>query len=91
MMLSASLERSVPTGPILNAIMATMFSPALARVTQRIAERQFGFEDMSSSGQLSVLDESDLQITLNGERSSSTRDLPEELSVSQRTVVNKLH
>jgi transcriptional antiterminator len=37
------------------------------------------------------LDESDLQAALDAEPSSSTRELAEELGVSQRTIVNKLH
>ncbi|KAJ1372952.1 hypothetical protein KIN20_035265 [Parelaphostrongylus tenuis] len=55
------------------------------------SKQAFDLEDMPECGRPSVLNESDLQATLDAESSSSTRDLTKELGVSWRTVANKLH
>jgi histone-lysine N-methyltransferase SETMAR len=54
-------------------------------------EGNFDLEDKPRSGRPSVLDESDLQAELDIEPSSSTRELAEELGVSQMIVARKLH
>ncbi|KAJ1353485.1 hypothetical protein KIN20_010124 [Parelaphostrongylus tenuis] len=50
------------------------------------SKANFGFKHMPRSSQPSVLVESDLQAVLDAEPPSDTRDLAEELGVSQRTV-----
>ncbi|KAJ1358471.1 hypothetical protein KIN20_016901 [Parelaphostrongylus tenuis] len=45
----------------------------------------------TSFSSATYLYENDLQAALDAEPSSSTRDLAEELSNSQRTVINRLH
>ena len=53
---------------------------------QRVNEGDFDLEDRPRSGRPTVLDEEDLQVALDLEPSSNTRELAEELGVDQKTV-----
>ena len=69
----------------------TTSKSAAGRWFKRFNEGDMDLEDKPRSGRPSVLDKSDLQAALDLEPSSSTRELAEELGVSQMTVVRKLH
>jgi histone-lysine N-methyltransferase SETMAR len=69
----------------------TIGKSAVIKWFKRFNDGDFDLEDKPRSGRPSVLDEGDLQAALDVEPSSSTRELAEDLGVSQRTVVNKLH
>ena len=57
---------------------------------KRLNEGDSDLEDSPRSGRPTVLDEGDLQVVLDVEPSSSTRELAKELSVDQKTVWNHL-
>lgn len=61
------------------------------RKFKRFEESSFNLKDMPRSGRQSVLDESDLEVTVDTQPLLSIRDLAAELGISQRSVVYKLH
>ena len=69
----------------------TVSQSTVSRWFKRFDSGDMNLEDQTRSGRPSVLNEEKLRAALEDEPSSSTRDLAEELEVSQRTVVNYLH
>ena len=61
----------------------TVGKTAAIKWFKRFKDGDFALEDSARSGQPSVFDEGDLQAAVDAEPSSSTRDLAEELGVSQ--------
>ncbi|KAJ1352096.1 hypothetical protein KIN20_008289 [Parelaphostrongylus tenuis] len=63
----------------------------VSRSFEGFKKGDFDLEDGSRSDRPPLLDESDLEAIMDAQRSSSTRDLAEELGITQWIVVNKLH
>jgi histone-lysine N-methyltransferase SETMAR len=58
---------------------------------KRFKEGDLDVKDKPRSGRPSVLDEEELQAALDDEPGSTTRELAEDLGISQMTIVRKLH